>query len=334
MINRLIKTYIAPLFIGLFMLCTNSVHAAAPQITLKDDSKIKAMLGVYVMEVYNIDFSRDTFNTVFWLWWIYTDNNYKPYNSIELVNALEEKQSHKSVEKIGDLYRAEVKVMARVAQDWDFVNFPFGKQTLELSLEDALMPHPNLTLIPDKRDSGIAKKFVEGWRVTDFKIKSKVKSLDTNFGYPESYQESDYSNVTAYIDIERNPISLLIKYYIGFFVAIFLCVILYFIRTDSLEVRMAVVIASTFSAIGNKYILDRILPDQAQITFSDKVQILTFSVILISAMSSTLTDYLRKNTSVRTAKTLNIILGVGTTLVTILLITLFVYQAVTAHASN
>ncbi len=328
--NRLIKKYIASLTFVLLFLCINSVHAESSRMTVSKDTKINSLLGVYVMEIYNVDFSRDSFNTVFWLWWIYPDKNYKPYDSIELVNALEEKKAYKALEKIGDLYRAEVKVMARVAQDWDFVNFPFGKQTIKLRFEDALMPHPNLTLIPDKRDSGIAKKYIDGWRVTDFRIESKVKSLDTNFGYPESYQESDYSSVTAYIDIERNPISLLIKYYIGFFVAIFLCIILYFIRTDRLEVRMAIVLASTFSAIGNKYILDRILPDQSQITFSDKVQILTFSVILLSAMFSTLTDHLKKNNHHRAAHIVNTTLGLGTSLVIIIFLALFIHQAMNA----
>lgn len=326
------KMRLTALLLSFLLMFVNHTLAAPAQLQTSNTPEMKANLGVYIMEVYNLDFSRDSFNTVFWIWWVYPGDEFKPYNSFELVNALEEKVEHKFAEKIGDLNRAEAKVMARVSKDWDFVNFPFGKQTLELRFEDALLPYPELTFVPDKANSGISKKFIEGWHVTDFRIKSGVTSLDTNFGYPKSYKESKYSNITAYIDIERDSISLLLKYFIGFFVSIFLCVILYFVRTNSLEIRMAVVIASTFSAMGNKYILDRILPDQAQITFADKIQLLTFAVILFSATSSTLTEYLARKVSKASSKKVNAILGIGIALAIIFFVTLFIDNAINAHS--
>ncbi len=334
MLKRLTKTYIAALFVSLLFLFAFHLHASPPQPLAQQESPIQAELGIYVMEIYNLDFSRDSFNAVFWVWWEYSDDDFKPYDSIELVNALNEKVEHKYFKKMGKSYRAEAKLIARVSKDWDFINFPFGKQTLEISLEDAHLPYSALKLSADKISSGIGKKRIEGWHITDFRIQSKITALETNFGRSSQDPETKFSNITAYIDIERDSSPLLMKYFIGFFVAIFLCIIMYFIGLQDLTTRMAIVIAAVFSAIGNKYILDNVLPDESELTFSDKVQLLTFGAILFSASSSTLTDYLARKISKTSAKTLNAILGIATVLAIIFFLTLFIDQAINAPQSN
>jgi hypothetical protein len=60
----------------------------------------------------------------------------------------------------------------------------------------------------------------------------------------------------------------------------------FFIHADSIESRFGLSVGSLFAAVGNKYIIDSILPETSTFTLVDSLHALTFIGILVTIILS------------------------------------------------
>lgn len=285
--------------------------------------QIESISGIYVTDIFNIEYAKGTFDVIFWAWWDFPAKDYMPQSTVGLANASKQEMDFKHEEMIGQKYHAKNKFTATVANHFNVVNFPFDKQTLVLSLKDANLPLPQLKFIPDKENSGTNVAHIEGWDITDFRIESEVKTLNSGLGLPSKDHMTQFSSITAYISLKRSSYSLLFTHFIGFFIAIILCIITFF----DLINRVDYALGAIFSAIGNKLILDSILPMEMQLTFSDKVQALTFLIVVIAAILAIIAGQSFENGNMQKAKRIKVFAVTGISISSLLLIPLFILQA-------
>lgn len=262
--------------LALFLLATilNQTLNAQPA-TPADSPKQKMECGVFPVALYDFDVANHEFSTSFYLWCNAPNADIKLDKTLEVVNALsyESKYSDQSPKDGKSL--TQTRYFAKVYHEWDMTSFPFDRQTLKVHLEDGVNDINALRFIPDIQNSKVASDLIlNGWKLENFKLSEEPHDYASGFG--SGRDKSTYSRMTLTFDIKRQGMRNFINYFLGFFVAALLSAFACIIATD----RFSFILAAIFALIGNKYVLDQLLPATASFTLSDNLQLATFVYVM------------------------------------------------------
>ncbi|MEO5564139.1 MAG: hypothetical protein ABIR18_11905 [Chitinophagaceae bacterium] len=240
-------------------------------------------LGLYINSVYDFDLEKKSFVVDFWMWLNYKNDSLKFDDAIELPNAKDINFTHYSTEKKGDINWISQKCKAQVMYEWNVAKFPFDEQHLRIELEDAKYDATQLIYIADTANSKIDSSFnPKEWQVTKFKVWSDERIYKTTYGNPELTGSSGYPRVIAELTIRRNNSWLmLIKMLTGAYVAFLISCLVFFVSSENQDSRFGLCVGGLFAAIGNKYIIESVIPSSTGNTLMDNVHNLTFAFILL-----------------------------------------------------
>lgn len=297
--------------------------AQTPTLTPHKAESLKSTFGVYVTEISNIDYVKGKFDVIFWAWWNFPSKDYMPQSTVNLENSKDLQMDFKFEEKIGNSYHAKNKISATVSNSFNAINFPFDKQTLVLCLTDANLALPQLEFTPDKANSGTDVTRVEGWEVTGFRIEPDIKAIDSNLGFSNKSNKTKFSHIKAYIELKRCSYSLFLTYFIGFLLAIIFCLVAFYDISNKLDY----ILGAIFSAVSNKLVLDMTLPMEMQISFSDKIQIITFSIIIATVILAIKQSQFLDSGRADDANRIKVFSIAGILVITFILIPIFILQA-------
>lgn len=261
------------LILSFFLCCTLSVKAQ------KDTCKI----GMYINSVYDFKLDDKSYMADFWLWMNYRNDSLKFENDIEITNSKTADFSHYSIEKKAGWNWAAQKCRAQLIHQWDVSKFPFDKQQLRIEIEDSQLDTSKLIYIADVENSKIDSSFSTGeWCIEEFSVKQDVKTYQTTYGNPSLSGKSSYPRVVGEITIRRkNSWIKLVKLLTGVYVAFLISCIVFFVSNESQDSRFCLCVGGIFAAIGNKYIVESVVPSSTTNTLMDNVHTLTFIFILL-----------------------------------------------------
>jgi hypothetical protein len=250
----------------------------------KPSQPYKYIFGVYPVGLWDFDFAKKTFKISFYAWWRTQDPAYHPEKSVEITNATEYSSKFGKSGKNKDEYFTYIHYYATIQKSWDFKFFPFDHQFLEVRLED-FADINSVEFEPDYDKSHLHNELIlPGWEVRDLILKKSVTHYATNFG-DISTKDGYYSRLSFLIEIKRQGWQPLFNYFIGFFIAFCLCAMIFFVEITNLNARASLSLGGIFTAVGNKYILDQVIPLTNSFSLADAFQIATFSIILLSVFS-------------------------------------------------
>jgi len=266
-------------------------HAVASPLSLSQvlAQKDTCHVGIFVTSLYDLDFPNDAFTTDFWVWFLYPNDSLKPLTSVEVAGAKQHLFQHLDVDEKQGLNWATMKVKAVVRQDWDVSDFPFDRQRLKIVLESADADTSELVYVADTAHSAIDTSIrIDGWERESFRLSSGVRSYATTYGDPTLTSTSSYATVQASITVRRSGLRLFLKSFTGVYVAFFIAVLGFFIDPVEVDPRFGLPVGALFATVGNKYIVDGILPDTVTFTLVDTIHMLTFFYILATVIGSVL----------------------------------------------
>ncbi|MFL5729260.1 MAG: hypothetical protein ACJ75J_07210 [Cytophagaceae bacterium] len=260
--------------IAFFILLSNLSHAQQ-----KDTCKI----GIYVTSIFDFSLSEKAFSVDFWMWFNYKNDSLQMLGSTEIVNAKEFEFLLPDTEKKNNINWATQKCRATIKKEWDVRHFPFDKQKLIIEIEEANADTSSMVFVPDIANSKYDKRIhIEGWKISDFKVKAEPITYETSYGDPElASGSSTYPAATVTFTIEREGTGLFFKLFTGLYVAFGISLLVFFMGPENAE-RFGLLVGALFAAIGNKYIVDSMLPETTMYTLVDKIHVLTFVFILIN----------------------------------------------------
>lgn len=266
----------------LAIILASPTKVALAQENGKGPTKVRT--GVYITNVYDIDLTRKSFNINYWAWFVHDKPDYKPIESVEIVNAKSSTSRYASTTKTKDVLWDQAKYFALVAQDWDIAHFPYDRHVLKLYLEDALSAADAIQLVADTENSRIDKNVtIPGWTIEGFSIADETSVYDTTYGDPTLSGQSAYSRVVVGITVKRQGLRILASLFLGFFVAFGLTSLTYFLDLETMTMsRFSLCASAIFASVGNKYVVDVMLPPATSITLADVIEATTFIAILIS----------------------------------------------------
>jgi hypothetical protein len=158
---------------------------------------------------------------------------------------------------------------------------------------------------PDTKGSRFDKKeAIDGWGIKNFTVARGDNDYETGFG-DESTDRQVFSTFTIQMDIERNAFGLFMKIFIGMYIAFLISIISFTPHPSELEPRFGLPVGGLFAAVGNKYIIDSLLPESSDFTLVDTLHSMTFVSILMTLMVSAISLKLYDNKKEQMALKIN-----------------------------
>ncbi len=294
------------LLVFFLLLAAPAVPAAADS---PDDAPLNATIGVFVMSLYDLSLTDNSYNAVFWVWLVFPKGMESPpisENSLEIVNA-------KSFERVfyfdlvkGGRHWVSMKYNAVLMHNWNMADFPFDKQLLKIEIEEAEYDATTIRFVPDRIDSNINSKIkVPGWKVERYSIESRLDINETTYGDPVLSAKSVYPETIVTVTLKREGTRLLFNLLTAAYIAFILGIMVLFLHPDYIDARKVVLTSAMITIIGNHYIISATLPEIAAFTLIDRVMITTFVAICTCALISVVTAHYVRLKKSKTAVKIN-----------------------------
>ena len=241
-----------------------------------------ARVGCYVISLHDLDFPEQQYTARFWLWLI-KDTISNVDKDVEIPNAKEMKVDNMIMEKLGNKGWLQMKLKCIMKQSWNVKHFPFDKQILKIDVENPQFETDDLVFKVDTLGKSYDPAlFVEGWKITNFKLSTGVSSYKTGFGDNTlKKQESSYAKFTIAIELQREAWELFFKLFLGMYIAFAISFVSFFVDAEHAEPRFGLPVGGLFSGVGNKYVIDSYLPTSSTLTIVDTLHGLTFVMIFV-----------------------------------------------------
>ena len=258
-------------------------------------------VGAYVISLHDINFHEKEYTIRFWLWFVYDNPEFDFSKQLDIPNAKSIEPPEIIMDSLDDNAWAIMKMKCIMKESWDVQDFPFDRQHLKVQIENTLFDNKLLVFAPDTKGSQYDKaEAIDGWEIKNFTVRSDNNDYETGFG-DESTNSQVFSAFKVEMDIDRDAWGLFMKIFIGMYIAFLISIISFTPHPSELEPRFGLPVGGLFAAVGNKYIIDSLLPESSDFTLVDTLHSLTFMSILmtliVSAISLKLYDNKREQTA-------------------------------------
>jgi hypothetical protein len=250
--------------------------------------------GVFINSLYDLNIPEESFKIDMWLWCTYKDSSKKLYDLIEFPKTKDFSFTNQLIEQKNDYQWMTMRVAGEVINQWDTKNFPFDKQNLEVVLGFSF-DTTTAKVIADINNCKLDPDFtIPNWKIDQVNFGDRSKKYNTTFGDPSIPNGfSVYPEFYASITLSREDgFATLLKLTMGLFIAFIVSCCVFFIKPTNTDPRFGLCVGGLFTAVGNKYITDSIIPSSNDLTLIDALHLVTFVYILIIIMLSVYSLYL------------------------------------------
>ena len=266
-----------------FLLAFNFAFAKSKPDTVK--------VGAYIISIHDINFHDKEYTARFWLWFVYKNPRLNFSQQIDVPNAKDVEITSESIDTVNGQYWAQMRVKCTMKENWRVHNFPFDEQHLKIVLEDEALNVDELVFVADTASSRFDNvEALSGWKVDAFKVSTGLAKYNTDFGNPDpGVNAQEFSMLIIEMDIDRKAIGLFQKIFLGMYFAFMIALVSFLSDTNELEPRFGLPVGGLFAAVGNKYIIDSLLPESSQFSLVDILHSLTFlgifAILTVSAIA-------------------------------------------------
>jgi hypothetical protein len=265
-------------------------------------------IGAYIMSVHDINFHDNEYTMRMWLWFLHKNPNFDFDTQTEVPNAKSIDQPNlQNYNYPNGLKWQIMKMKCVMKQPWQVHDYPFDKQHLIVKFENTVYDKNSLVFKADTIGSQCHPDLtVEGWMLEKFNVYTGTTHYKTAFGDPEILKpESEYSNFNIEMILKRDAWGLFLKLFVGMYIAFMISCISFLINLDNVEPRFGLPVGGLFAAVGNKYIIDSLLPETSEMTLVDTLHSFTFLYIFLIISFSAITLILYNRDKVQLAKKVN-----------------------------
>jgi hypothetical protein len=256
-------------------------------------------VGTYITSLDSFDLRNSSFEAGFYLWTLWNgpepDN---PSDALELINDVYNGDVYEFEQlarrREGDLIWTLYSVHSRFVHRWRLHSYPFDRHVLRLRVGLRDPYRSNVRLEADTANSGASPDlYLYGWNLGDIGISRIPLSLLSDLGRPATAGEvpAEVPTITTSIELSRRARLHLLPDFLGYVLAVGLCVLALLIQRS----RDDLILAAVVSAAGNYVFLAGILPVGAMSGFIGNLQLVILAGILyVVAADETLDHHLEK----------------------------------------
>ena len=279
-------------FLALFLIFLSPLLLCAQDQGESEPEPDTVTIGAYIISIHDIDFHNKQYTTRFWLWTLHKDNQKFDFpNQLDIPNAKDIMKPEVITDTVDNRIWQLLKMKCVMKENWEVTDFPFDKQKLVIHVENSIYDRNSLVFVPDQLGSTYDREMtIDGWHISNFTVTENTREYTTVFGDPSSDKlHSEYASFNVQIEIERDAWGLFMKIFIGMYIAFMISVLSFTTQPSELEPRFGLPVGGLFAAVGNKYIIDSLLPESSTFTLVDSLHATTFlaifSTLLVSAIA-------------------------------------------------
>lgn len=279
-----------------FFVSFTTAFAQAPDTSVVS-SPDTVKVGAYIISVHDINFHEKEYTVRFWLWFLHGNSDFDFSKQLDIPNAKSIEFEEPIIDSLEGKAWVIMKMKCVMKQNWNVEDFPFDRQKLKVQIENTLFDNTNLVFLPDTAGSRFDdEEAIDGWLISDFRVKETRNDYHTGFGDPRPGREfSEFSQFVIEMDLERDAWGLFMKIFIGMYIAFLISIISFTPHPSELEPRFGLPVGGLFAAVGNKYIIDSLLPESSSFTLVDTLHTLTFLSIFATLVISAVALHLHDN---------------------------------------
>jgi hypothetical protein len=250
-------------------------------------------IGSYVKEVRDLDFRANRYTMDFFVWFRWKDTealkDFKPLESIELVNGkIEDKSS--VVEKVvnGEHY-ASARIVATINEPWDLVKFPFDRHRIKIAIEDSNLGAEDLVYVADQANSRLGDEMsIAGWAASNFASQVSTMTYHTNYGDPSLSTDarSAFSRYSFALDLDRQTFGSALKLLSTVLLATAVAFVAFMVKPSDLDARFGMGVGSLFAVAASAFVAAGSVPDSGVMTLADHMHMVALAFIFVSLMIS------------------------------------------------
>ncbi|MCU0357884.1 MAG: hypothetical protein MUE95_09915 [Cyclobacteriaceae bacterium] len=245
-------------------------------------------IGAFIISIHDINFQEKEYALRFWLWTLYKNVSFDFATQLDIPNAKQIDEPQVMIDVVNGTTWHLMKMNCVMKQNWKVQNYPFDKQHLVVHIENNIYDKNRLVFVADTLGSTYDRELtLDGWRITNFEVTTTDKEYITVFGDPSSdLLHSDYASFDIIMDIERDGWGLFWKIFSGMYIAFLIAMVSFGLQVEELEPRFGLPVGGLFAAVGNKYIIDSLLPESNAFTLVDSLHAITFFTIFAILVAS------------------------------------------------
>lgn len=278
------------------------------QVMSAPDAPDTVKVGSYILSLHDINFHDKEYTMRYWLWFLHKNNKNLDFTSqVEVPNAKSVEKPDVIVDTINGKTWVLMKMKSVMKQSWNVNDYPFDEQNIVVSIENTMYDKKWLVYEIDSIGSSFAPAMnVDGWKIKSFKVCRGQNLYNTAFGDPRTTTTvSEYDTFNIKMTLERNAMGLFMKIFIAMYIAFFIGCISFFIDITETESRFALPVGGLFAAVGNKYIIDSLLPETSDYTLVDSLHSITFLFIFFTLFLNAYCVKLHEHNKAEKSKRLN-----------------------------
>lgn len=256
----------------------------------------KVVIGAYVNKLQDISFRDSRYVVDFYIWFRWKPEgelkDYKPLESMELINGRIDSRTSVVEKKIGDVNYASARIAATISKNWELSSFPFDRHRLEVHVEDSQFVASQLQYEPDMANSRLGDELgVPGWALSDFRPEVTNKIYKTNYGDVSlpTDSRSDYSRFTIGMDMNRVNYGSAAKLLSTVLAATLVAFVAFSIRPVDVDPRFGLPVGALFAVAASAFVVASSVPDSGVLTVADQMHMVAmlfiFLVLVQSAIS-------------------------------------------------
>lgn len=253
-------------------------------------------IGAFVISVHDINFHDKEYTMRFWLWFLHKNEAFDFSKQLDIPNAKSIEFEEPITDSLDGKAWVIMKMKCVMKENWNVSDFPFDQQKLRVKIENTLFDNKSLLFMPDTVGSRVDdEEAIDGWTIDSFKVYASDNTYHTGFGDERpGKQSSVFSQFIMEMKIERDAWGLFMKIFVGMYIAFLIAAISFTPNPAELEPRFGLPVGGLFAAVGNKYIIDSLLPESSSFTLVDILHTITFfgifATLVISATALHLYD--------------------------------------------
>ena len=250
--------------------------------------------GIELIEISNLDLNEATFSADFYIWFLHSDPDIDNSN-VEFVNAENEIALGEPLEEVqvGDLYYHLYRVKGPFRGQFDFRQYPFDKQSIEIKFRNAKKSYDELIYVVDvvgvdaenlatKLRASTALSHIHGWKLDDVTFFQEVVSNKSALGNPAKIGQNadkEFSVINYRIDFKRDTLNFTIKNMLPVLLAVVVTYVSFFLSLQQINTTRTVVTGSLLTVALMHSGLARNLPPVDYITMLDILFYIVYFVI-------------------------------------------------------
>jgi hypothetical protein len=163
-------------------------------------------VGVYPLNVYQIDTASNTFQMTAYVWMIWK-GDIKPNETFEIVNLVNTSSFTKTVmtnEKLDDGRKyVLMKIDGTFFEPFDMSDYPVDQQELTLTFEDSVDTSDDVRYVPDVENTKSDQLTIPGYELEQIVYTASENTSQSNFGYDNGLDGDKVTNLQFSIVINR-----------------------------------------------------------------------------------------------------------------------------------